>query len=133
MNGKIGRLTRITAAVALATAMIGATPALANDADVIRTGSCSGASDWKLKLSPENGRIEVQYEVDQNRNGQTWRVRIFKEGTQIFSGTRTTQAPSGSFEVRLVTGNTTGTDSFSARAVNVSTGEVCRGAATASF
>ena len=25
--------------------------------------------DWKLKLSPQNGRIEVEGEVDQNRNG----------------------------------------------------------------
>ena len=129
----IGKLTRITAAVALATAMIGVTPALANDADVIREGNCSGGSDWKLKLSPENGRIEVEYEVDQNVNGVQWRVRIFKEGVRIFSGIRTTQAPSGSFEVRVVTGNTTGDDSFTARAVNLSSGEVCRGAATASF
>jgi hypothetical protein len=129
----IGKIVRITIAAALTTAMLGVTPALANDADVIRRGNCSGASDWKLKLSPEDGRIEVEYEVDQNRNGQTWRVRIFKEGTRIFSGLRTTQAPSGSFEVRVVTGNTTGTDSFTARAVNVSSGEVCRGAATGSF
>jgi hypothetical protein len=133
MIGRKSKMVRLTVAAALATVMIGATPALANDADVIRRGSCSGASDWKLKLSPEDGKIEVEYEVDQNRNGQTWRVRILKEGTQIFSGRRTTQAPSGSFEVRVVTGNTSGTDSFSARAVNVSSGEVCRGAATASF
>ena len=127
------KIVRVGIAAALATVMIGATPALANDADVIREGNCSGASDWKLKLSPENGRIEVEYEVDQNRNGVQWRVRIFKEGTRIFSGIRTTQAPSGSFEVRVVTGNTTGDDSFTARAVNLSSGEVCRGAATASF
>jgi hypothetical protein len=129
----IRKIARISIAVALATAMIGVTPALANDADVIRRGNCSGASDWKLKLSPENGRIEVEYEVDQNKNGVQWRVRIFKEGVRIFAGTRTTQAPSGSFEVRVVTGNTTGDDSFRARAVNLSSGEVCRGAATGSF
>ena len=129
----IRTIARITVATALATAMIGATPALANDADVIREGNCSGASDWKLKLSPENGKIEVEYEVDQNRNGQTWRVRIVKNGNVIFRGTRTTQAPSGSFELRLVTANGAGTDSFVGRAVNTSTGEVCRGAASASF
>ena len=39
-------------------------PALANDADVITRGPCSGNSDWKLKASPENGRIEVEGEVD---------------------------------------------------------------------
>jgi len=123
-------ILRITIAVALATAMLGATSAFANDADVIRRGSCSGASDWKLKLSPEDGKIEVEYEVDQNRNGQQWRVRIVKNGNVIFRGTRTTQAPSGSFELRLVTANTSGTDTFNARATNVNSGEVCRGSAS---
>jgi len=127
----ISKIVRISIAAALGTVMIGATPALANDADVIRRGNCSGASDWKLKLSPENGKIEVEYEVDQNRNGQQWRVRILKNSNLIFSGTRTTQAPSGSFEVRLVTANTAGTDNFVARATNVNSGETCRG--TASF
>ena len=28
----------------------------------------------KLKLSAENGRIEVEFEVDQNRNGVPWTV-----------------------------------------------------------
>jgi hypothetical protein len=126
----ISKIVRISIAAALATVMIGATPALANDADVIRQGNCSGASDWKLKLSPENGKIEVEYEVDQNRNGQQWRVRILKNSNLIFSGTRTTQAPSGSFELRLVTANTAGTDNFVARATNVNSGETCRGAAS---
>ena len=39
----------------------------AKDGDVIREGNCTGRSDWKLKLSPENGRIEVEFEVDQQR------------------------------------------------------------------
>ena len=39
----------------------------AKDGDVIRTGSCSGRSDWKLKLSPEDGRIEVEFEIDFER------------------------------------------------------------------
>lgn len=103
----------------------------ANDRDVIRTGNCSAASDWKLKLSPENGRIEVEFEVDSNVNGQTWNVRLKRNGNVFFTGTRTTQAPSGSFEVRRVTNNGAGTDFFVARAVNQQTGEVCRG--TASF
>jgi hypothetical protein len=44
-----------------------------------------------------------------------------------------TQAPSGSFELRIVTSNPPGTDSFVARARNLSTDETCRGAASASF
>ena len=124
------RLRAIVAALVLGTLLIGGTalPVLARDGDVIRRGACSGNSDWKLKLSEENGRIEVEYEVDSNRVGQTWQVRIVKNGNVIFDGSRQTRAPSGSFELRLVTSNTQGDDVFRARATHA--GEVCRGSAT---
>ena len=124
----IGKVMRVGLTAALALSVVGAAPAIAKDGDVIRRGSCSGASDWKLKLSPEDGRIEVEYEVDSNRVGQTWTVRIVKNGNVIFRGTRTTKAPSGSFEVRVVTSNPPGDDTFRARATHGS--EVCRGSAT---
>ena len=127
----IGKMTRAAVAAAMAVTVAGAAPAIANDRDVIREGSCSGSSDWKLKLSPENGRIEVEFEVDSNVVGQTWSVRILQNGSRIFFGSRQTTAPSGSFEVRRVANNTAGTDTFRARATNTATGEVCIG--TASF
>ena len=102
-------------------------PAVANDGDVIRRGGCSGASDWKLKASPENGRIEVEAEVDSNRNGQTWNWRLKHNGVVRATGQATTKAPSGSFEVRRVLRNRAGTDTFVFRAVNPRTDEVCRG------
>jgi hypothetical protein len=43
----------------------------AKDGDVIREGNCSARSTWKLKASPENGRIEVEFEVGQNVVGRT--------------------------------------------------------------
>jgi hypothetical protein len=120
-------LAGLLAAVGLMAAM---PAAFANDADIIRRGSCSGRSDWKLKLSPENGRIEVEYEVDQNRSGDTWAVRLRHNGDLFFSDSRTTQPPSGSFEVRRVVNNRAGDDRVTARATNNRTGEVCTGAAT---
>jgi hypothetical protein len=130
MNGRIVKMG-LGATLALALAVVGVAPAMANDADVIRRGSCSGSTDWKLKLSPQDGRIEVEYEVDSNVNGQRWQVRIRKNGTRVFAGSRVTGPPSGSFEIRVVSSNPAGTDRFRARAVNPSTGEVCVG--TASF
>jgi hypothetical protein len=108
----------------------GAAPAMAGDDDVIEKGDCSGASDWKLKLSPEDGDIEVEFEVDQNVVGDTWRVRMRHNGDLFFSGKRTTKAPSGSFEVRRVVDDLDGTDRFKARAKNASTDEVCVGRAS---
>ena len=95
----------------LALSVAGAVPATAKDGDVIRRGSCSGATDWKLKLSPEDGRIEVEYEVDSNLVGQTWAVRIFKNGDRDLPRQPARRSgPSGSFEVRVVTANTAGND-----------------------
>ena len=117
----------ILAALALA---VPAGIASAGNNDVIREGSCSGSSDWKLKLSPENGRIEVEFEVDQNVSGDRWRVKIRHDGDRVFRGTRTTGGASGSFEVRIVEDDRGGADTFRARARNLSTDEVCTGSAT---
>ena len=59
-------------------------------------GVCSGSSSSKLKVKPDNGRLEVEFEVDSNKVGQNWNVRLFDNGTRFFAGTRTTMAPSGS-------------------------------------
>ncbi len=114
-------------ALTLGLAFAGAVPALANDADVIKRGSCSGSANWKLKASPENGRIEVEGEVDSNVNGQNWRWRILHNGGVSARGTATTSAPSGSFEVRRVVVNAAGTDVIGWRAKNPATGQTCRG------
>ena len=104
--------------------------AMAGDQDVIRRGSCSDSSDWKLKLSPEDGGLEVEFEVDQNVSGDRWRVKIRHDGDLAFRGTRTTLGASGSFTVRIVENDTAGSDVFRARARNLSTDEVCVGSAT---
>ena len=125
------KIGSVLAMLVVTASLLAGPSALANDADVIREGNCSGAADWKLKLSPENGRIEVEFEVDQNINGRDWRVKLFRNGNQFFTGIRTTQAPSGSFEVRRVTNNGPGTDNFVATARALDGGQTCRG--TASF
>jgi hypothetical protein len=119
-----------TAAVLLAvlsSPVLVAGPALANDDDVIRRGSCSGGTDWKIKAGPEDGRIEVEAEVDSNRTGQTWRWRLRHNGSLSARGTGTTSGASGSFEVRRVVVDASGTDHLVFRARNPQTGEECRG------
>ena len=122
------RILGVALAGALALSVAGARPASAKDGDVIRRGPCSASAEWKLKLSPENGRIEVEYEVDSNVNGQTWRVKIFQNGDRVFRGRRTTSGPSGSFDLRLVRPDTQGRDTFRARATNA--GQTCTGRAS---
>ncbi len=128
MKRTIGRMML---AMGLATSLLAAgTAASAKAGDIVRTGACSGPSDWKLKLSPDNGRIELEFEVDQNKVGATWAVRNKQNGTRIFAGKRMTKAPSGSFTVRLLAQNHAGTDTFRASATNVATDESCLGRAS---
>src|SRR3712207_2716649 len=90
---------------ALAIAAAAAAPAQAGDREVRKAGSCSGSATAKIKLKAENGRIEVEFEVDQNRNGRAWTVTLKRNGDRFFHGVRTTHAPSGSFEVRRLATN----------------------------
>ena len=65
-----------------------------------KSGTCSAASQSKLKVKADNGRLETEFEVDQNRVGKRWRVTFKRNGSTVFRSIRTTQAPSGSFEAR---------------------------------
>ena len=112
--------------IATALPVIGAGAAHAgDDGEVQRRGSCSGSTDWKIKAKPDDGRLEVEAEIDSNRNGQKWRWTLRRNGNVVDRGTRTTRPPSGSFDVERKTGNAGGTDRFKFRAVNKRSGEVC--------
>ena len=126
----VGRATALLTSVLVATTLVAAPMTTsAKDGDVIRRGDCTARSDWKLKLSPENGRIEVEFEVDQNRNGHKWNIKMKRNGKVFWRGARTTRPPSGSFEVRRLARNGARAEKIVVRARNARTGEVCRGVA----
>lgn len=124
------RPTTLLAAGAVALAGLGlvnAPTAQARDGDLITRGRCSAASTWKLKAGPRDGGLEVDFEVDTNRVGQTWNVRLLQNEVVVFRGSRVTQAPSGSFSVERRLADLAGTDRIVGRATNPATGEVCVG------
>jgi len=86
-----------------------------NDDVIQRGGPCAGG-DWKLKAKHDDGRLEVEFEIDTNQNGQVWHVRISDNGNRVFAGNRTTHGRSGSFSVEIRPGNRAGTDTIKARA-----------------
>jgi hypothetical protein len=126
----MNRITTTIATLALASlaATLGAAPASARGDDddrVIRTGSCSAGADWKLKVKTDDGRLEVEGEIDSNGAGQQWRWTIRHNGSVSDRGTATTTARSGSFEVERKVVDLAGTDALVFRAVR--DGQVCRG------
>ena len=110
-------LVRVSGLALGVAVVIGTTtlPASANTRDVIHRASC-GSGVVKLKLSPDDGRIETEFEVDTNRTGKTWTVRIFRNGTRVAKTTGVTKGRSGSFEVRRLLADGNGPDSVRATA-----------------
>ena len=91
------KLTVLTALLAIGVALPAVAPAK-NNPGVTRTGVCSGlGANWKLKAKHDDGRVETEFEVDQNVNGRRWNVVIRRNGVVVFRGARVTRAPSGSF------------------------------------
>ena len=98
----------------------------AKDGDrVIKRGKCSVASTWKLKAKSDDGRVEVEFEVDQNRVGARWRVALKRDGATVFNGIRTTRAPSGSFSVERLLAPSSGSTRIVAHAKAMRGSESC--------
>ena len=95
------------------------------DDRVIKTGSCSDGARWKLKVKTDDGRLEVEGEVDTNKSGQTWSWKIKDNGAVAAKGSATTGGRSGSFSVERKITNKPGTDNVTFRATR--NGQVCAG------
>ena len=97
-----------------------------NDGRVTKTGSCSDGSAWKLKVKNDDGRLEIEGEVDSDQSGQAWDWRITDHGSVAAKGSATTGGRSGSFSVERKITDQAGTDTVVFRASFG--GEVCTGA-----
>ena len=128
----MSKLTIMLAAIVAVAALAVASGASARGGGtaVVKSGSCSANATWKLKVKPDDGALETEFEVDQNVAGRDWRVVIRQNGVKRFRGIRTTKAPSGSFTVRRLLDDKPGADHIVARARALATGQTCRGEIT---
>jgi hypothetical protein len=110
-------------AAALAVTAPTATATATDDDGVHVAGRCSGATSSELGLERDDGRIEVELEVDQNRTGVRWRVELRRAGKVVFSGTRRTAGRSGSFSLERKIARSAAPVTIRARATRA--GEVC--------
>lgn len=121
MNLRRTAILAASAATLSSVALVGpAAHAGDDDVRVQRSGACA-TGVWKLKAKPDDGRLEVEFEIDTNRSGQVWSVRVKDNGTKVFSGQRTTGGRSGSFSVEFKTANRAGVDTIKAKATRGST------------
>jgi outer membrane lipoprotein SlyB len=131
MNTRIrtAALTTVTAAAVVVGGIAASAPAEAKGRVVRAAAHCTTTHTvGALKAKSSNGRIEVEFEVDSNRNGQRWTYTLRRNGVLQASGARLTLAPSGSFTVARLITNAAGVDRIVAVARNARTGEVCSAA-----
>ena len=128
MSTPITSVLAVAVAVAAMAAMVAVPGAIAKDGDVRSSGKCTTAATSKLKLSAQSSRIEVEFEVDQNRNGVPWRVTLRRNGSLVASTTARTRAPSGSFSVRRVIANAPGVADRVVAVAKGPDGTTCRAA-----
>lgn len=116
---------RTTLLTATAVAALVPAAALAKGGDkLVFAGTCSGASTSELKLKTDDGRIELELEVDQNVRRVPWHVTITQNGAPLVSTTARTGGRSGSFTVKRRPRDLSGVDTFAATATSPSS-ETC--------
>jgi hypothetical protein len=126
------KLLITAAAIMTAPVVAAATPAFASGggggASVTASGACTNGGHFKLKAKHDDGKIELEYQVDSNRAGQVWAVRITDNGVVVVSRHATTAGASGSFTIQKKIANRARSDKIHARATFKN--RTCRGSVT---
>ncbi len=130
-----GAALAVVLVLLLPAAPAGAAPAGTTPVDpapaarLMRTGTCSGPSHWRLVVRRDARRLLVRFAVRGGVAGQGWNVFMDHNGSGFFAGTRTS-GPGGRFVVRRTVAKRPGVDRIRAGAHNTLSGEICRGRAT---
>ncbi|GAA1949880.1 hypothetical protein GCM10009798_06400 [Nocardioides panacihumi] len=104
-------------ALGLAAPLTAAGPASAKGNDAVMTSvACAHGGHLKLKAKHDDGRIQIELEVDSNRAGQRWAVRITDNGAVVVSRHARTAGRSGSFTIEKKIANLPGPDRIRAHA-----------------
>ena len=85
-----------------------------DDREVRKAGQCTADSSSKIKVKEDDGRLEVEFEVDQNRDGVTWKVKIKDNGDAVHKSQEVTRGPSGSFSLEQKIDDRSGADRIKA-------------------
>jgi len=79
-------------------------------------GTCGKGATSKIRLRAREDGIRVQFEVDHNRPGASWRVVLVQDRRVVWRGRARTQGAGASFEVERRLRDLPGADRVTGRA-----------------
>ena len=118
----------LTALMASASLILASTPATAIETE--KTGKCSAGSIWQADLELEYKVFDLGFEIDTKNADENWNFTLRHNGKRVVSDTSTTvkdfDDSYAEVEGDLIRPDRKGGDTFAFRAVNQSSGEVCK-------
>lgn len=99
------------ALVATALPLLAPGSASAGGDDTRREGRCARGVEWEMGAKPDEGRFEIEVEIDADRRGQRWTWVLTHNGSVSDRGTSTTRG-GGAFEVERLAVDVPGLDTF---------------------
>lgn len=118
----------LTALMASASLILASTPATAIETE--KTGKCSAGSIWQADLELEYKVFDLGFEIDTKNADENWNFTLRHNGKRVVSENRTTvkdfDDSYAEVEWDLIRPDRKGSDTFTFRAVNQTSGEVCK-------
>lgn len=122
------RRSLLTALMASASLILASTPATAIETE--KTGKCSAGSIWQADLELEYKVFDLGFEIDTKNADENWNFTLRHNGKRVVSENRTTvkdfDDSYAEVEWDLIRPDRKGSDTFIFRAVNQTSGEVCK-------
>jgi hypothetical protein len=122
------RRSLLTALMASASLILASTTATAIETE--KTGKCSAGSIWQADLELEYKVFDLGFEIDTKNADENWNFTLRHNGKRVVSENRTTvkdfDDSYAEVEWDLIRPDRKGSDTFTFRAVNQTSGEVCK-------
>ena len=122
------RRSLLTALMASASLILASTTATAIETE--KTGKCSAGSIWQADLELEYKVFDLGFEIDTKNADENWNFTLRHNGKRVVSENRTTvkdfDDSYAEVEWELIRPDRKGSDTFTFRAVNQTSGEVCK-------
>ena len=118
----------LAAVMASASLILTAVPATAIETE--KSGNCSAGSIWQADLELEYKVFDLGFEIDTKSADEKWNFTLSQNGKRVFKESRTAikdfDDSYAEVEWDLIRPDRKGSDTFTFRAVNQTSGEVCK-------